>query len=226
MFRNRRAALAKIGCQCTSVRGTGPKAVQDRAPRGVSDRPKHVATGLSAMHATCNLLVTYHETQQSVKRFLAILHDPTLKAVAEQLGQMRRWHYGNGYDHCFRDPAMKRTHRLWSVARGGAGNRQRTSRQRTSPGRAHRPRGTPILASQAFQKFSPLSLNGLPPTISDSNPPPCYTSTGRTSLCRASRTTIPSPPPSRHPLPPPAKEFTKRTQISFQLTAIKPLTSP
>ena len=84
MFGYRRAALPKISCQCTGIRGTGPKAIQDRAPRGVSDSPKHVATGLSAMHATCNLLVTYHETQQSVKIFLAIPHDPTLKALEDQ----------------------------------------------------------------------------------------------------------------------------------------------
>ncbi len=62
MFGYRRAALPKISCQCTGIRGTCPKAIQDRAPRGVSDSPKCVATGLSAMHATCNLLVTYHET--------------------------------------------------------------------------------------------------------------------------------------------------------------------
>lgn len=84
MFGYRRAALPKISCQCTGIRGTGPKAIQDRAPRGVSDSPKNVATGLSAMHETCNLLVTYHETQQSVKMFLAIPHDPTLTAVEDQ----------------------------------------------------------------------------------------------------------------------------------------------
>jgi len=48
MFGNRRAALPKISCQCTGIRGTGAKAIEDRAPRGVGDSAKHVATGLSA----------------------------------------------------------------------------------------------------------------------------------------------------------------------------------
>ena len=48
MFGYRRAALPKISCQCTGIRGTGAKAIEDRPPRGVGDSAKHVATALSA----------------------------------------------------------------------------------------------------------------------------------------------------------------------------------